>query len=214
MATKILVDKLIAGGKFSESDRIALNSLTDATAEGLIGEVDDFSDVTLEEFIEAAPAHLKGKIGPVENKKKEEPKPEPKPVLNADGTPIAAPETDDDWLKKAPPGIRASITNAMAIEKTEKEKLIKVITSNKNNKFNPDYLLTQDIPFLTNVAAMAGGEAAPQQTGPPPMWLTGPAPVVNAAGAKEDKEPLKVPTMNFDTDESLSRGRRELSPAK
>jgi hypothetical protein len=109
--------------------------------------------------------------------------------------------TDEQWLANAPQGIRSVVTNAMAVEAAEKTKLIAQITANKANTFNPDWLKTQDVAFLRNLANIA---AQPQQQPGPPMYLGagGAPPMLNTGGsAVADEEPLTVPTMNFDAKE-------------
>lgn len=83
--------------------------------------------------------------------------------------------------------------------KTAKQRLIKVITSNAANKFNPKWLMTQDLPMLNQLAALAGGMSQNQGNEPVPMFnyegAAGGA-VHNAIDPNDD-DILTIPTINY-----------------
>jgi hypothetical protein len=144
------------------------------------------------------------KLNPVENKeeKKDPPKEEKKeePAENKkDPTPAPAMNAQQ-WLISAPPEIRSAVQNAMTIENNEKKNLVDVIAANKSNKFNPDWLMTQELEFLRNIAAIAHN--AEEDGGNPPMYLGAGVsdPTFNRTSANKvaEEDSLPPPVMNFD----------------
>jgi hypothetical protein len=109
-----------------------------------------------------------------------------------------APLTNEAWLAAAPPGIRSVVQNAMAVEAQQKEILVKAITENKGNRFTPDWLKTQDVPYLQSLVALAtAGQTEQQYQQSPPMYLGASVPMPTANSASTE-EPLPLPVMNFE----------------
>lgn len=107
------------------------------------------------------------------------------------------PQTTEEYIAAAPAGV-AEIFNAGADSlKREKEKLIKTITSNKQNTFTAEELLTRSVTELIALAKLAapiGGDKKPAANN-----YTGQGEVVSTEEATP--EPMLMPTMNFDKDE-------------
>lgn len=104
--------------------------------------------------------------------------------------------TTQQYIANAPPGIREMLTNALAAQDQEKANLIKAITSNANNRFNPKWLAERPIPELQGLAALAGvSQQRPTVNyggqAEVPMFLD-PTPTTNAGG---DVEVLPLPNM-------------------
>ena len=93
------------------------------------------------------------------------------------------------FLETAPAGIRELLTNALAEQGAKKTAMINQIIANKSNRFTAEFLQTQNLEFVTNLAAMLPAQqpqapqaqvVAPINNGyqqPVPMTLPNAAPV-------------------------------------
>ena len=75
-----------------------------------------------------------------------------KPAMN---TVAAVPQTTEQYLEAAPPGIRESIEAGMRMHATHKTNLITKISANSRNKFTAAQLQGFDVPTLENLAELA-----------------------------------------------------------
>ena len=68
-----------------------------------------------------------------------------------------AKKTLDEYLAEMPAEVASTVRNAMAVEEAEKVRLIDVIQKKPNNEFKPEWLKTQDLPFLRNLSKIGEG---------------------------------------------------------
>jgi hypothetical protein len=115
---------------------------------------------------------------------KESPKVEPQtpkadePKQNAQ----PAKKTLDEYLAEMPSEVASTVRNAMAVEEAEKARLIDVIQKKPNNEFKPEWLKTQDLPFLRNLAKIGDAPKADEPKADDRFFNYGlgdPAPVSN-----------------------------------
>lgn len=116
----------------------------------------------------------------------------------------AKPITDQEWLDKAPPGIRTVVVNAMKREAEEKTQLIATITANKRNVFTAEVLNSKTNDELRGIAALAAPErenvSQPFNT---PNYQGAAAPLVSgrqtltANFRSEDVDDMSPPTLNY-----------------
>ena len=114
-----------------------------------------------------------------------EEKPEPEPEANAqpepqpepDNKPDDAPETMEDYLAKAPEGMREVLQHGLDMHKAKRTELVARITAHEGNKFTEDRLNAMSIGDLEAMAALiptphvyagAGGGAQPDLSGDQP----------------------------------------------
>lgn len=71
------------------------------------------------------------------------------------------PETEEQMLARMP-SVKNRLDRLQKQEDAEKDRLITIITANKKSTFKPDFLKTQDLEMLQNLANLAGGEQKPQ----------------------------------------------------
>ena len=93
-----------------------------------------------------------------------------------------AKKTLDEYLAEMPPEVASTVRNAMAVEEAEKARLIDVIQKKPNNEFKPEWLKTQDLPFLRNLAKIGDAPKADEPKADDRFFNYGlgdPAPVVN-----------------------------------
>lgn len=128
------------------------------------------------------------------------PTPTPTPV------PVPAPRTPQDlmqntqdidaYIAAAPPQIGSLLRNALAAAESQKAQLIQVITANKANIFNPDWLKKQSNDLLQGMALLAGSSVPAQVQNAglggdlTPMLLS--FPTNNAAAPPPEQEALPV----------------------
>jgi len=152
MDKKQLVDALIANKTFEEKDREMLMGLDERVLTNML---------------------------PKEAPKKEPEAPKAdEPKQNAQ----PAKKTLDEYLAEMPPEVASTVRNAMAVEEAEKARLIDVIQKKPNNEFKPEWLKTQDLLFLRNLAKIGDAPTADEPKADDRFFNYGlgdPAPVVN-----------------------------------
>ena len=129
-------------------DSIVGNCSCEKTKEPLFN---DESKKTLESFTDS-------QLEALANKGKKEEGVEPKTtVVNTETTVEPAKElSDEEWLKSAPPGIRASIQNTLKRENEYKQTLVNQIKENENCRMTDELLLSKPIEELENLVEMLG----------------------------------------------------------
>lgn len=180
MDKKKIVDSLIANEKtdWKEEDRVGLMAMNEERLTKMAADA--------EKKVEEKP--------PVDNKveeKKEEKKEVKPPVGN---TEPKKPETMEEYIAKAPEGIREVLNASVASLKQEKDRLIAVITANEKNEFTKEYLGTKGVDELRGLAKLAAKENHVENNEPVPMFF-GQNEVVDNEKAPQG---LPLPTMNFE----------------
>lgn len=124
--------------------------------------------------------------------------------------PEEKPMTDEEFLRKAPPQVRAVVQNAIQIQNRERAELIERILAT-NKTFTQDQL--EKLPLdselevgkvgLRSLAAMAPAQNE-QQAPSLVNYFGASAPVTNLS--KDDKNDiLRIPTMNFDMETTAAK---------
>jgi len=175
---KELVDQLIANKEspYTEDDRKVLLALGDTHLQWV---------ANVKETAEDPEGEGKPEDGKTDTKP-EDGKTEETPTGNAE-------PTVEEYIDKAPEGMRDMLRQGIASHAAEKDGLVKKITANTRNPFTKEQLEAKDMSELKSIAILA--EVPAPASAPPPPHFSGQAPVT-AAGAQE--EPLVAPTMNFD----------------
>lgn len=93
-----------------------------------------------------------------------------------------------------PPEIADILTEGLAARDSERDGLIKVITANKANIFNPEHLKTRPLAELRGMARLAGHGPLPQVVG---NYAGAGAGVVVGNSSEDEEEPLPVKRMDF-----------------
>jgi hypothetical protein len=107
------------------------------------------------------------------------------------------PETMEQYIAKAPPEIRESLTLSVNTMNAEKDRLIEVIKTNEHNTFTEEHLKTMDIQMLQALAKLAGPALADNEHDGHTITLYhGQGDVRNSADGKVP-EPLPLPVMDF-----------------
>jgi Uncharacterized protein conserved in bacteria (DUF2213) len=145
-ARKDMVNKMISGGHAKEEDRTFLEGLPD----------DHFEKVS--KYV------LKGATQPIVPYSYEGIGDRSNAHSPSGGSSHNQQMTANQYISQAPPEIREVLQEGVNAHMAEKQRLIKVITSNQNNVFTPEWLATQPMPSLRGLAALAGGQQARQQT--------------------------------------------------
>ena len=90
------------------------------------------------------------------------------------------PETLEEYLAKAPPGVRDVLTRSMRRDAEAREKLIGALLANKRNKFTREQLQARDLGELEALAELArvepdysgrGPEGRRPMSGPTASWI-------------------------------------------
>ncbi len=172
--TKV-IDGLIANKatKWEEADRPFLVTLNE-------GQLTKLEPAAVEAPVVKAPV-----LAPVVNTA---------PVVVAPAAPVV---TLEALLQNADPGLRDMIQDGIVANQTERVTLIKTITGNTANTFQPADLEAMRTPQLRAIAALAAPAAAPGSMGygrqPNYAGAAGAGPTVNTAV----QEAYVSPTMNF-----------------
>lgn len=99
----------------------------------------------------------------------------------------------NQYIQGAPEALRGPLLNMVAAHEREKEGLVKTITANSRNSFNPEWLAKQDIGMLRGLASLAG----PAGSGTPTANYAGqgevPMFIQNQQTTNADTDP--VPTL-------------------
>lgn len=98
--------------------------------------------------------------------------PAPVPVLQVIPAPappavIANQLTPEQFIANAPPEIQQMLNQGLQEMKAKKKTLVDRIVANANNRFHPDFLNTQDVPYLEALASLAGTVVVQNQAGVP-----------------------------------------------
>lgn len=182
---KAATDKMIAGGGWKEEDRKFLEGLPDdhfakVEAHTMAGAKQPIVPYTYDGIGDRSSVH--SPAAAAQNAQQQDPT-------------LA-------YIQAAPPEVAEVLQNAMATHQAQKTALVKRITSNKANRFNPEWLMKQPVPVLQSMAALAGGQSHQQQTAnyggqaDVPMFLNNnqfQEPIDNA-----EMEILPVPQMSFE----------------
>lgn len=126
------------------------------------------------------------KMIPVANEKDEE---EDKEEDVVDNTEPTKPSTVEDYINNAPEEMQDVLRNGLNAYKSEKAKLITVITSNKRNAFSKEELVEKSIQELRKLSAMIDTPVKNAR-------YDGQADGEDITDNKE--EALVMPTMNFE----------------
>jgi len=125
------------------------------------------------------------------------------PAVKTEPATNAAPAkqlTEEEYLKQAPPGVRAVLANSERILNNEKAKHIATIKTNVKNKFTDGQLLAMDVEQLSMLADLATSAVAPTTTNVQQHDFGGlgsGAPIDNAA-AKVEGAALPATSWDFD----------------
>lgn len=192
MDKKAMVDGLIANAKtqFGEDDRDTLMALDAAVLEKM-APVDNADNA--DEGGENPPADPTNP-NPPENREAVQAAAE----SGAEGVePEQNAETVEEYIAKAPEGMRDVLTNGLATHNAQRTALIEKITANKACKFTKEYLATKGLGELQGLAALAG---VPETTevANPPMFAGAATPAGPTANTEADEGGLDLPTMNFE----------------
>lgn len=99
--------------------------------------------------------------------------PAPAPVLQVLPTPAPAlvgnQQTPEQFIANAPPEIQQMLSQGLQEMKAKKKTLVERIVANANNRFHPDFLNLQDVPYLEAMASLAGTVVVQNQTGGVPL---------------------------------------------
>ena len=108
------------------------------------------------------------------------------------------PMTEEEWEAQAPDSVKNTLHFARAIETKERDKLIKVITANSQNKFAETELQAMKTPMLESLAALAYTKTPDTKTGFKDRisFFGATAPVTNTDGEPK-ATPLIPPTINW-----------------
>jgi Uncharacterized protein conserved in bacteria (DUF2213) len=109
------------------------------------------------------------------------------------------PTTVEEYVTNAPKDIQDVLRNSVAMHNEEKQRLVAVITANKNNTFTKEDLSNRPLGELKCLAALAGGMEAAQR--PANYGGMAPVPTGNAAATEEC---LQLPTMNFEKEKKAA----------
>lgn len=202
--TQLIVAILAANCGLVETDREALNAMTDAQLASLHSMVKEHPTVNFS---------LDKKDDKVVLLSKKEASAPPAPATNlnppsappiqpaASTPPNPAPVTNapkvvsvQEYIQGAPREVQDVLTNAMQIHNEEKQKLIATILANKRNAFTKEMLESRPLNELRAIASLAEEQPANNITSLPNY--SGQGPVPSTGGQKV--EALTLPTMNFD----------------
>jgi hypothetical protein len=178
---KALVDALIGNAGWVEEDRATLQALP----------LKSLEKIKLPAKETAAPAAAATTTGAVTI-------PAAAPTGNTSQPTTAptkeppAPITAEEYIQNAPKALRDVLTNSMALHNEEKQRLVDIITANKNNSFSKEDLNNRPLGELKSLARLAGGAEVAQR----PANYAGQGPVP-PTGNVETEEVLALPTMNF-----------------
>ena len=205
MDKKKIVDGLIANALtgWSEKDRAGLMALSDDSLKALDEgakelEVEEEGEVTLDQYIDSAPAHLK------EDLKKKLTVPAPTgTALNAAQQPAAnsateQPATVDQYITNAPAALQGVLRSAFNNHNQQKTELVTKITANKANKLAKVTLEAMDLETLQGIAALSAQPAANASTPPARHNYQGAASAPGfETNSEAEEEALVMPTINF-----------------
>jgi len=147
------------------------------TIDGLIANESTKWEEDDREFLDGLKDEQLEKLQPVENKEEEpKTKSEAKPEVKKDvidekvknkETPKVETQTDEEYLNSMPPAFRKRWETLVHNEEVEKDRLIGIITKNEKSKFTPEWLKTQDVEMLQNLADLAKDETQDKQDSVP-----------------------------------------------
>lgn len=114
---------------------------------------------------------------------------------------------EDDWLNKAPASIRSVVSNAMAVERAEKKKIVDVLTANisdeDTDKRLTARLMSKSLEELRDLAALAPAKEAPR-----PNYFGAAAPLANLRPLVDNRQDdilLPPSSINFEDHQQQRR---------
>jgi hypothetical protein len=119
------------------------------------------------------------------------------PVVNQGANQPAPAITMDQYVANAPAEFREVLNGALNNLRHQKATLVANILANKQNRFTKEYLETQSVEVLQNIAALAPAPVQNQHGVPitqagAPNYFGAAGPIINAGGSQFDDEPLKT----------------------
>lgn len=194
MNKKELVDKIIANrvGQFGEDDRPALMAMEEKVLAKMLP-IENAADAAAKKKKEEEEAAAAAEA----EKKKKEKEANNSAVItgNADkGNQVK--QTADEFINNAPPEVAEILRNGQDALKSEKTKLIAVITANEQNPYSKEQLNVMSLPDLRNIAILARPKPKPGQE----VFEANYAGQGDTFVENEDTtdSPLAVPVVNFE----------------
>jgi ribosomal protein L21 len=181
-----IVDALIANERLSwtEEHREQLMAMDEDILTNMASDIEELSKPVENKEDDKQDAQDDKKV-PVENKE-----------VTTNAKP-SKPETMEEFIAKAPPEIRESLTMSVNTMNAEKARLIEVIKTNEQNTFTDEHLKGMDIQMLQALARIAGPVPTDNdesgRTVPLYIGQGDPASVKNST----TEEPLLLPVMDF-----------------
>lgn len=172
---QMVVAILAANIGWAETDREQLEAMTDKQVEAIHNGLPKPPPSQEEKGLETPPANNQSKQTTAA--KPETPAEQPKVVVL------------EDYIAAAPAPIQDVLRNSLSVYEEEKQKLITVITSNKDNTFAKESLQKKPLEELRAIAKLAGANK-------PAANYAGQG-QVPSTGTQEAEEPLAVPALNF-----------------
>lgn len=181
MDKKKIVDTLIKSisNSWGEDDREVLMKMDEAVLEKLQAS----ETLAAEKAVENA----------VENYKKEHPEKkeevEKTKETKVENVQETKPQTVDEYIRNAPIGIRGVLQHGIDSYEANKNKLIDIITANKQNVFTKEQLKEKELSELTAIASLI---ATPEELTPPVQNFDGLRPIDNQPSKEE---PMPMPSI-------------------
>lgn len=192
---------------FNEDDRATLDKFSDEVLNAFVDNADEDEDEEEEEEDdeeaedaddeEESSETNEERVNNVKRRKVKSTEDEEDMEENGCGkkmTKNSAPMSEKEWLASAPASVRRVVTNAMAMEKAQKDQLIAKIVANANNTFTEKFLETKDVEELTAIATLAGDNRSA------PTANYGVSVPMTRNSANKKSEPLTIPTLNWEKD--------------
>jgi hypothetical protein len=217
MSKKTLIDSLISNCEcWSEEDREALEGFSEAKLNSMNEDLEKESQRL--EVVNAAMAGFNDADGNsfVFNEEtrewdrtdKEPETKEPEVTANNNTTQKKEPQTAEEWLASAPPGIQSAVQNAMAIEANEKKAIINKLISHLDDdakKVVANRLNSKPLDELRDLAMLSPKEEPVQQFNLP-NYAGASVPVGNFTQEPEyDKsDVMPLPTINWAEERKLA----------
>lgn len=123
-----------------------------------------------------------------------------KPAAPTSNTSTPNSVSEEEWLRNAPAFVRNQFERMKKFENETKTALVEQIVANESNRFNKDWLMSQDLELLQGMAAIAGTPEVTHSAPPMlmPQYVGGGLPTANRAADISDDDVLPLPTLNFE----------------
>lgn len=183
MDKKKIVDTLIKSisNSWGEDDREVLMKMDEA----VLTKLQASETLAAEKAVENAVENYK-KEHP---EKKEEVKTEKTKETKVENVQETKPQTVDEYIRNAPIGIRGVLQHGIDSYEASKNKLIDIITANKQNVFTKEQLKEKELSELTAIASLI---ATPEELTPPVQNFDGLRPIDNSPSKEE---PMPMPSI-------------------